>query len=279
MNKINMLPTLKYFLICAFAWSIQYLFPNGFISLLAIVVLGFTAVNFLIIVLVLHEIPEPLLGIPANWGEVLSTNQEILLYQVFNLLILFSLTNDYLTLKRNRIILIRRSIPFFFVGGFFLYSSFVNYVIHADKHANNAKDDVQLLRSNALKVQEYIMDNGRLPTTKELYCEPITPCRNKIIDDYGKIFPNNNEYKLEIPRVRFLGNTVPFYRSTIYFITYDSKTNTTNCDHMTGRSWWIFCFILRAIFFLAFMVFPFTLELIKNIPKTLMRYYKVYFQH
>lgn len=278
MNKINFLPTFKYFLICIFAWSTQYLFPNGFIWLIGFVVLAFTTLNFIILIPALHEIPEPLLGIPANWGLSLSTNQEILLYQLFNLLIIFSLTNDYFSLKRDRITLIRRSIPFFFIGVFFLYSSFVSYVIYADKHANDALDDVQLLYSHALKVQKYTMDNGRLPTTKELYCEPIVPCKHKIINDYGKIFPNkNNEYKLEVARVRFLGNRVPFYSSVIYYITYDSMTNTTNYDHMTDRNWWILCFVVRAMFFLAFMFFPFTLELIRGLLKTILRYYKLYF--
>jgi len=258
-----------------FAWIIQYLFPNGFIWLIGIFLLSFTTLNFVIIVSALQELSEPLLGVPDDFGIYLSTFHEIFLYQVFNLLIIFSFTNDYFTLKRDKITIIKRSIPFFVIGGFFLYSSFVNYVIHADKHVNNALEDVQLLHSHALKIQEYIRIKGKIPNNKELYCEPEFRCKNKIINDYGKIILNNNGYKLEVPRERILGNNMPFYRGTIYYITYDSKTNTTNYDHMTDRSWWIFCFMFRAVFFMAFMVFPFTLALIKSLVRNIIRGCKV----
>lgn len=276
MNKINILPTFKYFLVCTFAWSMQYLFPNGLIWLIGFFLLAFTTLNFVILVLVLQEISGALLDVPVDLGLTLSTNQEILLYQAFNLLIIFSLTNDYFAVKRDKIILIRRSIPLFAIGVFFLYSNFVNYIIHADKHANNARDDVQLLHSHALKVQEYITHNGKIPTNKELYCEPNIRCANKIINDYGRIVINNNGYKLEVPRVRFLGKNMPFYRGSIYYITYDSNTNTTSYDYRTDRKWWILYFMFRAVFILAFMFFPFTLELIKSLLLTIIKSYKVY---
>lgn len=276
MNKINILPTFKYFVICTFAWGTQFLFPNGLIWLIGFFLLAFTTLNFVILVLVLQEISGTLLDVPVDLGLTLSPNQEILLYQLFNLLIIFSLTNDYFALKSDKMILIRRSIPFFAIGVFFLYSNFVNYIVNSDKHVKNARDEVMLVHSHALKVKEYIANNGRLPTNNELYCEPYIPCKNKIINDYGKIIINNNGYKLEVPRVRFLGNNMPFYRGSIYYITYDSNTNTTSYDYRTDRRWWILCFIFRAVFIIAFMVFPFILELIKSLVFAIMKSYKVY---
>ena len=107
-------------------------------------------------------------------------------------------------------------------------------------------------------------DTRKLPTNKELNCDS-TPCKENYFGPYWEIFPqNNNEYKLDVRKLRFTGHMGPFYSSTTYKITYDSKSKTTDYDHLTNRAWWTLCFIPRAIFFLAIMVFPLLIDAIKK---------------
>ncbi|MEE4244153.1 MAG: hypothetical protein V2I33_02005, partial [Kangiellaceae bacterium] len=100
----------------------------------------------------------------------------------------------------SRAVLTIICIPFFLIGGLFLYNDFNYYVLRADVNANDTGLHIGRIKARATEVERYLEQTGKLPTSKLLNCD-WKLCEENFFWIWH-IFPSeDNGYRLEFTKM------------------------------------------------------------------------------
>lgn len=157
------------------------------------------------------------------------------------------------------VVFILVSIPFFYLGKYFITSDYQKYIIEATKTAKGNKGSLNRVKARAKLVSQFIEKNHRYPSRAEVSCN-FKKCKNAtpLFWDIIKLGGNNFIISYESPGVMFTSAQ----RFTLY---YNPNTNLSNFSHKLEPWQLKVWFTFIAIFDLFIMWFPLAMWLCDRI--------------